>query len=277
MSTPVLGYVDRPGQLHRISGTAKLVLVASMVLSAMLTFDVRVLLGLTVVSAVLWALSRVKVRDLALVLAMIGVFMLLNNALIFVFAPGYGTELYGTRHLWLDGPGGWDLTAEQAFYQLLVTLKYFAMLPAVLLFIATTPPPEFASSLNRVGVPYRFAYAVSLALRYIPDIQREFRTISQAQQARGLDLSRRVGLGARVRNLVSVLMPLLLGSLERIETVSSAMELRGFGRGRRRTWFHTRPMRAADWGVLALAVVLLGTTIAVMVADGGRTFNPFAS
>ncbi|WP_341854733.1 energy-coupling factor transporter transmembrane component T [Brachybacterium sp. GPGPB12] len=69
-------------------------------------------------------------------------------------------------------------------------------------------PPELASTLNQIGVPYRIAYAVSLALRYIPDVRREFRTISAAQQARGLDTSRAAPLRVRLRNLTSILMPL---------------------------------------------------------------------
>lgn len=277
MSTPLLGYVDRPGPLHALTGTAKLVLAAGIVVAGMISFDARFLAVLGLGSVLTWWLSRVRVRDLAVVLGIIAVFMLLNNVLIFLFAPGYGSELFGTRHVLLDGPWGWDLTSEQLFYQLVVSLKYVAVIPSVLLFVATTRPPEFASSLNRVGVPYRAAYAVSLALRYIPEVQRDYRTISQAQQARGLDMSARASLGARLRNLVSVLMPLLLGSLERIETVSSAMELRGFGRGRRRTWYTARPMRAADAAVMVLAGVLVAVAIALVVLDGGRYWNPFVA
>lgn len=275
MSAPVLGYIDRLGWLHTLTGTAKLVLVVGVVVGAMIGFDPRYLVALAVLSVVLWVASRVRLRDLAVVLSIVGAFMVLNNVLIFLFAPGYGSDLFGTRHVLVHGPWRWDLTSEQLYYQLLVTLKYVAVLPSVLLFIATTRPPEFASSLNRVGVAYRFAYAVSLALRYIPDVQRDFRTISQAQQARGLDTSSRAALATRVRNLVSVLMPLLLGALDRIETVSAAMELRGFGRGRRRTWYDQRPLRARDAAVMALAVVLVVVPILLLAVDGGRYWNIF--
>ena len=276
MSSPILGYVDRPGLLHRLSGVSKLALAIGGVVGAMVGFDLRYLLAVSVLSAILWALSRVRLRDLAFVLWMIGIFMVLNNIGIFLFAPGYGTELFGTRHLLIDGPWHWDLTGEQLFYQANVTAKYFAVLPAVLLFITTTRPPEFASSLNRIGVPYRAAYAVSLTMRYIPDVQREFRVISQAQQARGLDVSRKVGIGTRVRNTVAVLMPLLLGTFDRIEQVSAAMELRGFGRGRRRTWAVSTPLRAADWLVIAAAVLLALVPVALLWVNGGRFWNPFA-
>lgn len=275
MSSPILGYVDRPGPLHRLSGVSKLALAIGVVVGAMVGFDLRYLLAVSVLSAILWVLSRVRLRDLAFVLWMIGIFMVLNNIGIFLFAPGYGTELFGTRHLLIDGPWHWDLTGEQLFYQANVTAKYFAVLPAVLLFITTTRPPEFASSLNRIGVPYRAAYAVSLTMRYIPDVQREFRVISQAQQARGLDVSRKVGIGTRVRNTVAVLMPLLLGTFDRIEQVSAAMELRGFGRGRRRTWAVSTPLRAADWLVIATAVLLVLVPAVLLWVNGGRFWNPF--
>jgi energy-coupling factor transport system permease protein len=275
MTSPLLGYIDRRGPLHALSGVAKLVLALAVVLGAMIGFDVRYLAVVAVGSAVLWGISRVRLRDLAVVLWLIAIFMVLNNIGIFLFAPGYGTELFGTRHLLLDGPWRWDVTAEQLFYQLAVTLKYVAVLPSVLLFVATTRPPEFASSLARIGVPYRIAYAVSLALRYIPDVQREFRTISQAQQARGLDTTSGVGLGTRLRNLTAVLMPLLLGTFDRIETVSAAMELRGFGRGKGRTWLVRTPLRAVDVLVMALAALVVVVPIVLLVVDGGRFWNPF--
>lgn len=276
MSSPLLGYVPRQGWLHTLTGVSKLVLVLALVVGAMISFDARYLLGLSLLSVVLWVVSRVRLRDLAVVLWLIAIFMVLNNLLIFVFAPGYGEQLFGSRTLLVDGPWRWDLTAQQLFYQLVVTLKYFAVLPGVLLFITTTRPPEFASSLNRIGVPYRAAYAVSLALRYIPDVQRDFRTISQAQQARGLDVSRKVGLGTRIRNLTSTLMPLLLGAFDRIESVAAAMELRGFGRGKGRTWFDQRPLRTRDVVVMVAAVLLLATSVALVVLGGGRWWNPFA-
>lgn len=275
MTSPLLGYLDRPGPLHTLSGVSKLVLVLAVVLGAAIGFDVRYLAVVGAGSLILWAISRVPPRNLAVVLWLIALFMVLNNLGIFLFAPGYGTELFGTRHVLLDGPWRWDVTAEQLFYQLAVTLKYFAVLPSVLLFVATTRPPELASTLNRIGVPYRIAYAVSLALRYIPDVQREFRTISAAQQARGLDTSRAAPLRVRVRNLTSILMPLLLGTFDRIDAVSAAMELRGFGRGRKRTWLVRSPLRGRDAVVIAAAVVVVVVPLVLLGVNGGRFWNPF--
>ena len=67
------------------------------------------------------------------------------------------------------------MTKEQLFYELNVILKYFATIPMALLFILTTDPSEFAASLNKIGVSYKVAYTVSIALRYIPDVQRDYK------------------------------------------------------------------------------------------------------
>ena len=143
-------------------------------IAAMLGFDTRFLALMVFVSVFLWISSKIELSKLKVVLWFIFVLMILNNIMIFVFAPQYGTEIYGTSTPLWHLTNRYTFTAEQLFYQLNVTLKYFAVLPVALLFIVTTSPSEFASSLNRIGVPYRASYSVALALRYIPDVQRCF-------------------------------------------------------------------------------------------------------
>ena len=48
---------------------------------------------------------------------------------------------------------------EQLFYQLNITLKYFAIIPMALLFIVATNPSEFAASLNKIGVNYKIVFS----------------------------------------------------------------------------------------------------------------------
>ena len=88
----------------------------------------------------------------------------------------------------------------------------------------------FAVSLNSIGISYKVGYSVAIALRYIPDIQRDYHSISQAQQARGVELGINEHFFARLKNSVNILLPLILTSLNRIDTISNAMELRGFGK-----------------------------------------------
>lgn len=45
-----------------------------------------------------------------------------------------------------------------------------------------------------------------------------------------------------MKNSVNILLPLILTSLNRIDTISNAMELRGFGKNSKRTWYTQRPL-----------------------------------
>ena len=199
----------------------------------------------------------------------------MNNIMIFLFAPEYGVQIYGTKHLLVDLPYHYSITLEQLFYQFNVTLKYFTVIPIALIFIATTSPSQFASSLNKLGISYKIAYSISLALRYIPDIQREFRTISHAQQARGIDTSRDSKLSTRLKNASSILIPLVLSTFERIETVAASMELRGFGKGKKRSWYVEQHFALRDYFMILGGLVLLCLAVFLLYHNGGRFYNPF--
>lgn len=274
-SNPVMSYIPGKSVIHALTGTTKLVFFLLFTFSSMLTYDTRVLLGLMVISFSCFAVSHIKFKDVSFVFWFMVVFLALNNFFIFLFSPDQGTELYGTRMVLCHLFGPYDLTREQLFYHFNISLKYFVALPIALLFITATNPSEFASSLNAVGVSYRIGYSVALALRYIPDIQRDYRNISTAQQARGVELGKKVKLHKRVKNSISVLMPLIMSSLSRIEAISNAMELRGFGKEKKRTWYVQRKFSSRDYIAIAFGVVILTASLIITFHDGNRFWNPF--
>ncbi len=271
----VLSYIDRKSIVHGLTGTTKLVFFLAWSVAAMVTYDTRVILCLLIGSFIIFRMSKVKYRDVSVVLGLAAGFLVLNNLFVYLFSPEYGTEIYESRTLLFTIAGDYTITAQQLFYHLNMTLKVVCVVPVALLFIACTDPSEFAASLASIGLSYRVGYSVSLALRYIPDIQREYRNISQAQQARGIDLSGKDKFFTRLKNSVAILLPLVLSGLSRIETVSNAMELRGFGRKNKRTWYVQRKMQKNDWVTLGLAVVILVGSLLITFYDGNRYYNPF--
>lgn len=271
----VLNYLPRKSVVHDLTGTTKLAFFLLFTFAGMLTYDTRVLLFLLAVSLLAFKASKIKVREIRFMLIFMVIFLLMNNFFVFVFNPNQGTQIYGTRHVLLALPGRFAVTAEELFYLFNITLKYFIALPVAILFISATDPSEFAASLNSIGVSYRVGYSVAIALRYIPDIQRDYHNISQAQQARGVELGRKEPLFTRLKNAVNILLPLILSSLARIDVISNAMELRGFGKHKKRTWYAKKPFSRNDYIALALALVLLVMSIIVTFHDGNRFYNPF--
>lgn len=150
-----------------------------------------------------WATSQVS-----FIVKFIIVFAIINIITVFIFQPTYGETLYHSKTVLINA-GYFTLTAQELFYLFNVILKYICSIPLVLLFLLTTNPSQFAASLNKIGVNYKVAYAVSLALRYIPNIQESYWSISAAQQARGNELSKKASLGKRIHGTLNIVTPLI--------------------------------------------------------------------
>ena len=273
--TNLFNYIPKQSPVHKLTGATKLTALLLLSFASMTTFDTRFLAGITILTFAMFWVSKIRFREVKTLLWFTFVFMVLNNLLIFLFEPEQGVILYGTRHEICHLFGRYYLTKEQLFYHLNVILKYLCMIPLVILFVSTTNPSEFAASLNRIGVNYKICYAVSLALRYIPDIQREYHDISISLQARGVEMTKKEKFFNRLKNVVTILFPLIITSMARIETVSNAMELRSFGKNKKRTWYEARPFRPADIAVMVISALLLVVSISLNFVNGGRFYNPF--
>ena len=241
--TKLFSYEDKDTIIHRLSGLTKLICFLLLTFAAMFTYDIRVLALLTLFSLFIARISQLSFR---------------RYRIVIIFTTGY------------------VLTVEQLFYQLCKIVKYISIMPLGLLFFATIEPSEFASSLNGIKVPYKACTVFSLALRYFPDIQRDYTNISLAQQARGVDTSKKESLKNRIRNNAKILLPLIFSTLDRVELITNAMELRGYGKYKQRTWYSRRPLMRNDYLAIALCVLIF---IAVLVMRFAVTksmfYNPF--
>lgn len=273
--TNTLSYIPKDTIIHRMTGTAKLVFFLLWSIAAMITYDTRILLPMFVIGVVLFKVAKITWEEVKVAIVFMVVLMFINMIGIYIFGPEQGVAIYGTRHELVHLFGGYYIVQEQLFFMFNFLLKYLAVIPVALIFVLATNPSEFASSLNSIGVSYRVGYAVAIALRYIPDVQRDYHQISQAQQARGIDLSKKDKLFTRIKNSAAILFPLVLSSLNRIETISNAMELRGFGKHKKRTWIIQKPFQSRDYICMVLAVVVLAISLGVFIYTGTRYWNPF--
>ncbi|NOH60791.1 energy-coupling factor transporter transmembrane component T [Vibrio sp. RE88] len=256
-----ISYVDTQSPLHQLNGITKFLLFIAWVTVVLTTFDLRLISALIVGGLWLLASTKVPFRVYKPLLLGTGGVLMLNALFMFLLAPQQGSELLGSTTIILNLPGNYALTQETLFYLVTVTLKYFSMFPVALAFVFTTHPTEFAASLNRIGVPYKIAYAVSLTLRYLPEVKKDFINIMHAQQARGLDISKTAPLFSRMKNVANILGPLIFSSLERADEISNAMTLRGFGRHKRRNWYSQKPLSRADkyciTGILVIVILAI--------------------
>jgi energy-coupling factor transport system permease protein len=262
--------------IHRLSGLSKLICFLFLTFASMFSFDIRVVLFIMAFSALIMAISRIQFKQIRVMVYYVLVFLLINAILTFFFKPEYGVEIYGTRHVLATFLGRYNITSEQLFYQMTQILKYASVIPLGIIFILTTNPSEFASSISGVGANYKVSFAISLTLRYFPDIQRTYNDISQAQQARGLDMSRKASLGDRFKYSLMIIIPLIFSTLDRIELITNAMDLRGFGKDKKRTWYVAKKMTRSDYLSIAVSALIFAFSLAVSAfINHSRFYNPF--
>lgn len=271
----IFNYIDRESPIHNLTGASKFACLLLWSFATMVTYDTRMLAILLVMSVILFKIAKIKAKDVSFMLGFTLVFLILNSILLYLFSPLHGTTIYGTCTYLTEWHGKYAPTAEQLFYQLNYFLKFIAMIPIVLLFVCTTNPSEFAASLNKLGVKYSVAYSVALAIRYIPDVQKEYHEISQAQQARGIEMTKKASALQRIKAVSSILIPLVLTSMERVEIVANAMELRRFGMNKKRTWYMGRNFKVADILSMVFCALLIVIVYILVYINGGRYYNPF--
>ena len=245
MKMKLFDYVDKDNVIYNLSGLTKLIVFVCMTSAVMLSYDIRFILVVFAISVILFKVAELKLAQIKTMLVYVAIFLLLNFVLTFVFNPTYGTEIYGTYHELFRINDYFVVTTEQLLYQFSKMGKYASVVPLGMMFLLTTNPSEFAASLNRAGISYKGTYAISLTLRYFPDTVRDYNDIALAQQSRGLDLSKKEKMSTRVKNIVNICIPLIMGTLDRIEKITNAMDLRGFGKYKKRTWYVTESLKKA--------------------------------
>ncbi len=139
--------------------------------------------------------------------------------------------------------------------------------------LMTTSMRALLRALVELRLPYEAALAVTIALSYIPRLQRIYEQVTEAQLARGLDLSSG-GFRRRAQRRVPILVATLVTALRSADVLARALECRGFGRKgvRRTSLFQIRWQRLDT--VLALATAAACAALLFLRARYGFGAHP---
>ena len=124
-------------------------------------------------------------------------------------------------------------TAEGLAFAVETLARLMAITGALVLFYLTTPIGSLVIDLERRGVSARVAFVVSASVRTVPGLVERAGQIADAQRARALDTEG--SLWNRIRGLVPLVGPVLLGSMGDVEARAMALEARGFSRSGQRS------------------------------------------
>ena len=119
------------------------------------------------------------------------------------------------------------ITEESILFGLGMGLRLDILFLLGLIFLSTTRVEEFTAGLQRLGLPYTFGFALSLAFRLVPVFMEAAFTIVQAQRSRGLDFGKG-NLFQRLRRYPPVIVPVFMTALRKADGMAVALESRGF-------------------------------------------------
>ncbi len=156
-------------------------------------------------------------------------------------------------------------------YSAAVSLRIYSVFLISLIFIRTTHPRDFAIGMAQVlKVPYRYPYSLFIAMRTVPLVEEELRTIQEAHMVRGV--GKQDGLAGRIKNLKRLTVPLMVRALRQAATTALSMECRGFGAYADRTYVDKVEIsRSGRWimGIMITVVIVWY----VLIFTGVLAFN----
>jgi energy-coupling factor transporter transmembrane protein EcfT len=139
----------------------------------------------------------------------------------------------------------------------IITLRLILLAGVFALLFSTTTITEFRLALERLRLPYRYAFSLSLAFQSLSLLDDEWRAILEAQQVRGAlpEIHGFKSLVHQMRNLVSLTVPAVVLTTRRAWEITEAATARGFDSPKRRP-YRSLIWRGHDWA-LAVASLLV--------------------
>ncbi len=219
-------------------------------------------LGLILLTLILLRWGRVQMRQIRKYLPLLATVAIFMFTVAFL-APGDRAKLTAFGVL------GLTFYFEPMWWAFVSYCRLVAMLFGAILYFSTSRERDTLVALRSLRIPFAVSYVGALSLRSAGMFMEDFKTIREAEQARGLDLEA-LSLTEKVKLYTMYTVPLFAVALRRADEISNALFARGYtlsgrpaGGGKRGDYLMRRyVMRARDW---TLAVGLMGLFVVVAV------------
>lgn len=250
-------YVPGDSFLYRMDPRVKILAVAAVFTISVLFEDAMYLAPVFIVVLAVALVGKVPLSRVGILLKSLTVLVLISM----IMWP----LLYKQGDPWFD-VAGLTITREGVSYGIGMSFRILDMVIAPIVLFLTTPQSDFVAGLQKLGLPYRAAFTLNLAFRFLPTVTGVGQTIVEAQRARGLDPS--AGrITQRMRNYGRILGPLVITALRLAQQTILAVEARGFSINRPRTTYREFALASSDR--VAMAVLAGGLAVAVALRIQG--------
>lgn len=242
-------WITKETWLHRVNPSFKLLLLLGVLIALLFVHNVNVMLHLTIIILVCFALGTGVSLKYASLFALPFLFLFLTSVMTMA--------LYGKGStLWWE----WGIfrVSEESFYRG-IHLGFRALDYGLigLIFVLTTHPVRlFYSLMQQLRFPPQYAYSFMAAIRLLPIIWEEFQMIRMAHHVRGFDPGK--GWKGFQRRISAYAVPLLAQSIRRAYRIAVAMEAKRFKGYQKRTYYYQLSVGKWDFIFLFFLIGIIG-------------------
>lgn len=276
MASITLGrYVPYKSFLHKMDPRAKILALIILMVAIFLpyeTYAVSFLVGgiIFVLTIVLLWIAHMSFLNLIKSLSALWI-MMVFLLLIYMIAPR-------TTDFYAFSIGSWKIYWDSFIEAGRIILRLVLMVMISMILTSTTKPLDLTDAfewylfpLKLIGFPsHIIAMIITLALRFIPTILDDVQRIMKAQTSRGVDFEKG-SLIAKIKAIISLIIPLFVSAFVRSDELANAMECRGYDPNAKRTKYHKLHFRW--WDLFETFIVLLVFGGCLYLSISG--FNPF--
>jgi energy-coupling factor transport system permease protein len=169
------------------------------------------------------------------------------------------------EHVYIIFPWGTFITENTFPRALSIAFRIWSMIFAALIFLSTTSDMDIILALRELKFPYTFCFLVSLSLRAISMFSEDWKSILDAYWSRGIDINKG-SIIKRLRNYVSITIPLIIITLNKIKEVDYAAESRGFKIGiKNRTTLETIKWSIGDYIIIFFSIIIFVSALIIFI------------
>jgi len=231
-------------------------------------WDFRIVAGLFVLAQLYYRTARIPFRlvrrQWAFAIVFVSILVLVNTILTGGEIGDFDrSDLHPLFYLPLLGT---PISAESLSYGATQLLRFLTFITIGFPVAYAIAPSDLGPALARLRIPEKFAFGVDLTYRFIPSLAGDLQETIDAQRVRGFEWDKgKGGLIARIKRTIPLMVPLTMNAIVGAEDTIDAMDLRGFGTGKR-TWLRELRYDRSDRALLLVAVVILAVITAASFA-----------
>lgn len=263
----VINYVPGNTFLHKLNGMTKVMWFITITVYVIMSFDVRVMVPMLIICTLGIISMKPNWKPIMVMLGFLFVMQgFFGSLIIFLVRPTSGFTHVGMDTEIIRWTSHFYLSKELLWYAGAMFFKRLCSFSTALVFILSITPSQLAAGLNKIGLPYKVCTIISLAFRTIPDIALDYTDINNSLMMRGVEMDKKKSsLPQRIKQTVLMLVPLIFTSFGKVRNIANAMDLRGYGKLNKRSYYCEQPPTKADWFARGMMILLLGFVVYYIV------------